>query len=72
MTNPNDPAFPVNPTDSAGSIAEYTPGLTKREAFIKAAMQGYCSNPLLERETEIDIAFLAVRQADATIAEMNK
>lgn len=56
MTNPNDPAFQRG-------------GLTKREEFAKAAMQGL----IMARFTNSEqIAGWALRQADALIAELNK
>ena len=50
MSNGNESAYPViPPTDSSGvgSAGGYpypSAGLTKREAFAMAAMQGYCAN----------------------------
>lgn len=60
MTDPNDQAYPT----------EYNLGLTKREAFVLAAMQGLLSRPA-EHDPQT-IAREAVQHADATLAELNK
>ena len=46
-------------------------GLTKREMFAMAAMQGICSNPD-DRYTYEQLAGHAVKQADALLAELEK
>jgi len=46
-------------------------GLTKREAFAMAAMQGYCANADVNATPEA-VAGWAVHQADALLAEMAK
>lgn len=65
MTNPDDPAYP---NDQQGTY----PGLTKREDFAKAAMIGFLANRDYSDETPQVIGHLAVEQADAAIAELNK
>lgn len=63
--NPNDPAFPIK--DEAA-------GLTIRQEFAKAAMQGLCA----DRHTSDTqgspemIASMAAAVADALINELNK
>jgi len=48
-------------------------GLTKREEFVKAAMQGLCANAMAWKELSVDAqAQLTVTIADATIAAMNQ
>jgi hypothetical protein len=66
-TDPNAPAFP----SPASPGNQDNLGLTKREEFIKAAMQGFCADPKCESSAE-DIAHGAVVMADALIAELNK
>lgn len=66
MTDPQQPVFPTDYN------APGVPGLTKREYFACAAMQG-----LLAADSEYDqgaaeIATWAVKQSDALIAELNK
>lgn len=58
MSNPNDPAYP---TMSRG-------GMTIRQEFVKAAMQGVLSDSDFDA-TATDIADFAVRCADAALAE---
>lgn len=70
MTNPNDAAF-SNATDYAGNpTVGY--GLTKREEFAKAAMQGLIASDHEVNWNAKQIATFAVEQADALIAELNK
>ena len=70
MTHPDDPAFPQWMQDSRGSHY-MSKGLTVREEFAKAAMQGYLANPNSSPNEEI-IASWSVHQADALIDELNK
>ena len=79
MTNPNDPAFP-EPKPTKSSMYRYC-GLTKREAFAMAAMQGILSdydslNFLRDMREEGEdvpgkVAANAVLFADALIARIN-
>lgn len=59
QTRPDDRAYP-------GTVA---PGLTKREIFAMAALQGLCarSDPVVAKGH----AYWAVELADALIAELN-
>lgn len=74
MTAARETVYPVT------SWSEYNePGLTKREMFAMMSLQGLIANPdfLTEAADEsLDpfaaAAQLAVRQADALIAELNK
>ncbi len=82
-TNPNDPANPVtadiidyeNLTDQIGSGRVNIQGLTKREQFAMAAMQGLCvgkiSKDIMSGQC-LDIANEAVEIADCLIASLNK
>jgi hypothetical protein len=55
---------------AASEESEGQRGLTKREIFAMAAMQGACADPHM---TDCyDIAAFAVGCADALIAELNK
>ena len=80
MTNPDDPAFPVEKISYiSGHIYPegYKGGLTKREEFAAMAMnsftdiimeaQGTTTEQMIER-----IAELSARLADALIAALNK
>jgi hypothetical protein len=79
MTNPNDPAFP-SPSKwnmhGEPKMQDF-PGLTKREAFAKAAMQGLHANPRVFDEIQghedalAQVARWAVEAADALIAALN-
>lgn len=66
-TNPTDPAF--NGTPGSGC-----PGLTKREYFAAMAMQGMIGRDSYDagQATPQQRAHLAVIEADALIAELNK
>lgn len=64
--NPNDAAYPA----AVGLIPTYL-GLTKREIFIMAAMQGFCANSKWFIDKD-DAAACAVAVADATIRAANK
>jgi hypothetical protein len=64
MSNGNDPAYPCD-------IGPYMRnGLTKREAFAMAAMQGFiaCRNNWDAEQ----IAAASIEQADALLAELSK
>ena len=77
------PAMPMGKTNSGGywtkrdlddGYAEQCKpafGLTKREMFAMAAMQGICSNPD-DRYTYEQLAGHAVKHADALLAELEK
>ncbi|HEY3494566.1 MAG TPA: hypothetical protein VGK73_07765 [Polyangiaceae bacterium] len=73
MSRANEPAYPV-PTETVLAAAIVNPsGLTIREAFAMAAMQGFLStyhssNCVLFSE----VAEQSVRQADALLAALSK
>jgi len=62
MTNPNDIAMPSN-----GVKSPISQGLSKREYFAALAFQSYIGGLAVQ-----EAATLAVRAADALIAELNK
>jgi len=67
ITYPNDTVSPiVSPQGGLECL-----GLTKRELFALAAMQGFCSQSE-SMGTHYNIAENAVQLADALIAELNK
>ena len=82
-TDPNAPAFPTVVNDDEGHLAGYL-GLTKREEFAKTQMaaltQAYWADfpkygePLGANWIVLRgwLAQLALEQADALIAELNK
>jgi hypothetical protein len=94
MSNGNEPAYPVietQPRDiGAGGVyvtiadTYSSGGLTKREAFAMAAMQGLAANPggpwqanasngwALTNCSLADVAEVAVQAADALLAELAK
>jgi hypothetical protein len=64
-TKPDEPAFPLA---LSRNTSNWEHGLTKREYFIAAAMQG-----LLARSCDMDyVAEIAVKVADHTLREANK
>lgn len=80
MSNANEPAFPKI-TTSYGTGTAYTDrvGLTKREYFAAMAMQGFITNSQILDECgyrDLDpqeaCAQIAIKQADALIAELEK
>jgi len=64
MTNPNSPAFPLEPQWKYSA-------LTKLEYFAAIAMQGYCANPNMTKHSYEQTASAAVNQAKALIKELN-
>ena len=84
MNNPNDPAYPpgrqelgyqYDPSKSTSVAQTYIVpqgGMTIRQQFVMAAMQGLCSNPEITTDELGDIAWYgkcACRLADAALAE---
>jgi hypothetical protein len=68
-------SFMVDPNASAFPFKGIGSGLTKREYFAAMAMQGILANAaLLESETgrHLDHQRIAVKSADALIAELNR
>ncbi len=62
------PAFPVSPDGGCGQW----PGMSLREYFAAAAVQGLSANHQCYHLEVPVIAKLAVQQADALITELNK
>lgn len=67
-TNGDMPVMPVFPDTETGHAAAFR-GLTKRELFAMAAMQGFCSDSSMDLE---GIPKAAVDMADAILAELDK
>lgn len=87
MTNPNDPAFLTKPEvyylREPDKDCDIRYGLTKREYFAAMAMQGILANPSAMESVarvhkadlpgaEITVSCMAMRYADALIAELSK
>jgi len=83
MNNADSPASPfqINPSELAiqqakvgGQVLEpfHYHGLTKREAFTLAAMQGLSANPIYNKEPSHLIAGWAVEQADETLKALEE
>ena len=73
IKNGDLPAMPVSCSETlcqmTGTVKPEFAGLTKREQFAMAAMQGICaSGP----GVDVDIAWEAVSLADALLAELEK
>lgn len=66
MTEPHDSAF-ARPEGQYQNAA--SDGLSKREYFAAAALQGLLTNAAIDRK---QAAGVAVSQADALIEELNK
>ena len=75
--DPNAPAYPakINPHSQMDG-SSYEPGLTIRQQFAMAAMQGLGAEFQASHSHDLDIcerlACRAVRMADALINELNK
>lgn len=73
MTDPHDSAYPVPAvTTPNGDVVWGSNGLTKRERFALAAMQGLCANLASVDWGERSIAKMAWKQADVMLAVENK
>lgn len=68
MSRGDEPAYPVMTEDHYNMH----PGMTIREAFAKAAMQGFIANPDLhiDKDQFVEIALGSIRHADALLAEL--
>lgn len=71
MTNPNDPVFPLDVVKISDFLDHRETGLTKREEFAKAAMEGLQANPCMMSYTSEKLAAMAVQGSDALIAALN-
>ena len=78
IKNADTPANPThysNFTNAHGGSDEFysnNEGLTKREAFAMAAMQGLIASDVENVYTTTDIAEISVTQADALLKELAK
>lgn len=77
MKNANEPAYPVNEQidclPNGGYFFHVYEGLTKREKFAMAAMQGILSNPALVEV--VDTAWVSkesINQADALLKQLRE
>ena len=72
MSRKDEQAYPVpGPTVTAnGEVCYASNGLTIREEFIKAAMQGLCAASATDGAAIVDVARSAIAMADATIEAM--
>lgn len=78
--DPNAPAYPVECDYSNGVPrgrqtdlrSGCETGLTVRQEFAKAAMQGFCANPAVDTWDSAKTARVSAEYADALIDELNK
>lgn len=67
------PAYPNQPLDGSGMpCAEHAPGLTKRERFAMAAMQGIFAHGYTMPDEGPEAAKYAVQAADYLLKELAK
>lgn len=72
MSNPNDPAFPIHVPEDTGwknDSAHTYEGMTIRQRFVMAAMQGLLSAQMSDGFMWTEIATQACIAADAALAE---
>lgn len=81
MNNPNDPAYPTDKRVSTAHWGQMTEsstimrsgGMTIRQRFVMAAMQGLCANPTTQFDDIISgsvlLGSVACTVADAALAE---
>lgn len=74
IKNADMPAMPTSPNDRDPEwAAARSGGLTKREMFAMAAMQGILSSLTDEHDLSVDcLAKCSVRNADALLAELER
>jgi len=65
MSNSNEPAYPA-------AQGDHYQGLTKREVFAMAAMQGLSAVDVTGNYTCAQVAAIAVNQADSLLKELDK
>lgn len=70
MKNSDMPAQPISNNETYGDY-EYAGGLTKREAFAMAAMQGLCSDPNYDASLDL-LSRDAACIADALLKALEK
>jgi hypothetical protein len=68
MSESNECAYPILETQSG---INFHPGLTKREAFAMAAMQGILSHSFCRGDVD-ELAVQSARCADALLKELSK
>ena len=66
MTGPDDSAHPWQYTNRAGEVCSEG-GMTIRQAYVMAAMQGILSSNTDDQWTENEVARFAVKCADACL-----
>lgn len=66
----NEPAMP-EPITAGGYRGNGNTGLTIRQQFAMAAMQGILANDVSVKLNSWDVAIIAVKNADKLIAELN-
>ena len=71
MTNADMPAMPIELNGFRKCAQESYTGLTKREMFAMAAMQGICANSS-DRYTYEQLAGHAVAHADALLKQLEQ
>lgn len=69
MSNPNDPAYPHLELDGDGCPLQDHLGMTIRQRFVMAAMQGLLSAQMSDGFKWTEIATQACIAADAALAE---
>ena len=72
MKNGSLPAMPIELSGFGQFASEAYTGLTKREMFAMAAMQGLIASDTRGTLHEKRCAELAVKQADALLAELDR
>jgi len=75
MKNSDSPANPTlyqDLTNGSGEMYCDNTGLTKRESFAMAAMQGFCTCAVEEDMSDKIIAKFSVKVADALLKELAK
>lgn len=68
MSNGEHPAYPIESAINAGDSAAF--GLTKREAFAMAAIQGICGREYYM--TPEEAAEIAIKTADALLKALEQ
>lgn len=76
MENSNKPAYPfINQEGNSIEDREVHYGLTKREMFAMAAMQGLCANPAHTGDNQMGartIAEWAIEQTDELLKQLER
>ena len=75
MSNADEPAYPADTViyrEGDGTRRIVRGGMTIRQRFVMAAMQGLCADPNLTHMSADCLAIRAIDTADATLAAMEK